>query len=207
MPSATAARVACSASSTRDFFSFISISVDAPTLISATPPASLAARSRELLAVVVAGRLVDRVPDLRDARLDPRRIARAADQRRAVLVDLDPARAAQVGERRLLELESRLLRDHRRRRSARRCPPASRGAGRRSPAPSPRRSCSTPRIELTTSVASASPVTSSAISSSGLPSRDTCSSTGSRSLHGRDRAVVDRARTRPRARPAASPPR
>ncbi len=40
---------------------------------------------------------------------------------------------------------------------------------------------STPRSELTTSVASASPVTSSAISSSGLPARDTCSSTGSRS--------------------------
>src|SRR5256885_3884296 len=35
MPSSTAARVACSASSTRDFFSFISVSVAAPTLITA----------------------------------------------------------------------------------------------------------------------------------------------------------------------------
>jgi len=45
MPSSTAARVACSASSTRAFFSFISTSVAAPTLISATPPASFATRS------------------------------------------------------------------------------------------------------------------------------------------------------------------
>ncbi len=44
-PSSTAARVACSASSTRAFFSFISTSVAAPTLMTATPPASLASRS------------------------------------------------------------------------------------------------------------------------------------------------------------------
>ncbi len=45
MPSSTAARVACSASSTRAFFSFISVSVAAPTLMTATPPESLASRS------------------------------------------------------------------------------------------------------------------------------------------------------------------
>src|SRR3954451_16212573 len=45
IPSSTAARVACKASSTRAFFSFISTSVAAPTLINATPPASLATRS------------------------------------------------------------------------------------------------------------------------------------------------------------------
>ncbi|VEA43312.1 Uncharacterised protein [Salmonella enterica subsp. enterica] len=44
-PSSTAARVACRASSTRAFFSFISTSVAAPTLITATPPASFATRS------------------------------------------------------------------------------------------------------------------------------------------------------------------
>ena len=44
-PSSTAARVECSASSTRAFFSFISTSVAAPTRITATPPASLATRS------------------------------------------------------------------------------------------------------------------------------------------------------------------
>ena len=45
MPSSSAARVACSASSTRCFFSFISVSVAAPTLTTATPPASFARRS------------------------------------------------------------------------------------------------------------------------------------------------------------------
>jgi len=45
IPSSTAARVACKASSIRSFFSFISVSVAAPTRITATPPASLARRS------------------------------------------------------------------------------------------------------------------------------------------------------------------
>ena len=39
------ALVACMASSTRAFFSFISVSVAAPTLITATPPTSFARRS------------------------------------------------------------------------------------------------------------------------------------------------------------------
>jgi hypothetical protein len=42
--------------------------------------------------------------------------------------------------------------------------------------------CSVPRSLLTTSVASASPSTSSAMSSSGRPALATCSSTGSRSF-------------------------
>src|SRR3954467_9978328 len=41
MPSSTAARVALSASSTRSFFSLTSTSVEPPTRITATPPASL----------------------------------------------------------------------------------------------------------------------------------------------------------------------
>ena len=45
MPSSTAARVAFRASSTRSFFSFTSTSVEPPTRITATPPASLARRS------------------------------------------------------------------------------------------------------------------------------------------------------------------
>jgi hypothetical protein len=45
MPSSSAARVACSASSTRCFFSFISVSVAAPTFTTATPPESFARRS------------------------------------------------------------------------------------------------------------------------------------------------------------------
>src|SRR3954468_19523209 len=45
MPSSRAARVAWRASSTRCFFSFISVSVAAPTFTTATPPESLARRS------------------------------------------------------------------------------------------------------------------------------------------------------------------
>ena len=45
MPSSTAARVACKASSTRAFFCFISASVLAPTEMIATPPVSFARRS------------------------------------------------------------------------------------------------------------------------------------------------------------------
>ena len=45
MPSSTAARVALSASSTRCFFSFSSVSVAAPTRMMATPPLNLARRS------------------------------------------------------------------------------------------------------------------------------------------------------------------
>jgi hypothetical protein len=45
MPSSSAARVAWTASSTRCFFSFISVSVAAPTLITATPPDNFASRS------------------------------------------------------------------------------------------------------------------------------------------------------------------
>src|ERR687886_739334 len=45
MPSSSAARAAWRASSTRCFFSFISVSVAAPTLTTATPPASFASRS------------------------------------------------------------------------------------------------------------------------------------------------------------------
>ena len=45
MPSSTAARVACRASSTRAFFCFMSASVPAPTEMIATPPVSFASRS------------------------------------------------------------------------------------------------------------------------------------------------------------------
>ena len=45
IPSSTAALVALKASSTRSFFSFISVSVAAPTLITATPPLNFASLS------------------------------------------------------------------------------------------------------------------------------------------------------------------
>ena len=55
---------------------------------------------------------------------------------------------------------------------------------RRSPKPGAltAQTCSVPRSLLTTSVASASPSTSSAMMSSGLPCLATCSSTGRRSF-------------------------
>ena len=57
-------------------------------------------------------------------------------------------------------------------------------AFRRSPKPGAltAQQANVPRILFTTSVASASPSTSSAITSSGLPERATCSSSGSRSF-------------------------
>ena len=81
MPSSTAARVAESASSTRCFFSFSSVSVAAPTLMTATPPASFASRScsfsRSKSLVVV----FDLRADLLDAALD--RVLVAARPRRS----------------------------------------------------------------------------------------------------------------------------
>src|SRR5207245_1010667 len=59
MPSSTAARVACNASSTRAFFSFISVSVAAPTLMTATPPASFASRSWSFADQTPAGQYGD----------------------------------------------------------------------------------------------------------------------------------------------------
>ena len=67
-PSSMAARVACRASSTRAFRSFISVSVAAPTLIWAMPPASLASRSwsfsrsYSLSVVVISLRIISARP-------------------------------------------------------------------------------------------------------------------------------------------------
>ena len=112
MPSSSAARVACSASSTRCFFSFISVSVAAPTFTTATPPESFARRSwsfsrsksesvfsisaliwlmRPLIAVGVTG---------------------AVDDRRRVLGDDHATRASELGELGVLQLQAHLLGDH-----------------------------------------------------------------------------------------------
>src|SRR6185503_2976372 len=58
----------------------------------------------ELLAIVVARRLLDRLADRLDARLDVRLLASAVDDRRVVLVDREPLRAAEILERDVLEL-------------------------------------------------------------------------------------------------------
>jgi hypothetical protein len=64
--------VACIASSTRAFFSFISVSVAAPTLMTATPPTSFGQPLLQLLAVVVRGRSLDLGANLLHAALDGR---------------------------------------------------------------------------------------------------------------------------------------
>ena len=70
MPSATAAFVALIASSNASLRDFISASDGAPTRTTATPPDELREALLELLAVVVALRLLDLPPELLDAPVD-----------------------------------------------------------------------------------------------------------------------------------------
>ena len=70
IPSSTAAAVACWASSTRSFFSFISTSVAAPTRITPTPPDKLCQALLELFAVVVRFCFFDLTFDQSDALFD-----------------------------------------------------------------------------------------------------------------------------------------
>src|SRR5438876_2990752 len=111
MPSSTAARVACMASSTRAFFSFISTygrRADADHGHAADP---LGEALLQLLAVVIRGRFLDLGPELLDAALDVGLLAGAVDQRRVVLVDHDPLAAAELLQRDVLELQPELLGD------------------------------------------------------------------------------------------------
>ena len=180
MPSSRAARVACSASSTRCFFSFISVSVAAPTLTTATPPASFARRScsfsrsksesvfsisfliwsmRPLMALGITG---------------------AVDDRGVVLCHDDATGAAELRELRVLELEAHLLGDHlaaSEDRDVLEHALAAIAEARRLD-----RDAGEGAAELVhDEVARASPSTSSAMISSGLPDWMTCSSTGSMS--------------------------
>ena len=105
MPSSIAARVAEMASSMRCFFSLSSTSVCAPTLMTQTPPASLARRSwsfsrsqsesvRSISALIWATR-----PETACG------VAGAVDDRGVVLGDDDAAGLAQHLEADLVELE------------------------------------------------------------------------------------------------------
>ena len=112
MPSSRAARVACSASSTRCFFSFISVSVAAPTLTTATPPASFASRSWSFSrskseSVFSISFLIWLMRPLMASR-----VTGAVDDRGRVLRDHHAAGAAELRELRVLELEAHLLGDH-----------------------------------------------------------------------------------------------
>ena len=111
MPSSRAARVACSASSTRCFFSFISVSVAAPTFTTATPPESLARRSWSFSrskseSVFSTSALIWLMRPLMASR-----VTGAVDDRRGVLRHDDAAGAAELRELRVLELEAHLLGD------------------------------------------------------------------------------------------------
>ena len=76
----------------------------------------------ELLAVVVAGGVLDLRADLLHARLDVGLLAGAVDDRRVVLVDRDALGAAEVLERDVLELEAEVLGDRLAAGEDRRCP-------------------------------------------------------------------------------------
>ena len=111
MPSSTAARVACRASSTRAFFSFISTSVAAPTLMRATPPASLARRSCSFSLSYSAGGHADLGADLRHAVSDGLLVAGTVDDGGVLLGDLDLAGTAEHVDRGVLELVAELFGD------------------------------------------------------------------------------------------------
>src|SRR6266851_3867323 len=103
MPSSTAARVACMASSTRAFFSFSSVSVDAPNQLGKT--------FLELFLVVIRGGLFDLHTELLDSAFDLAGLASARDDRRVVLVDGHLLGAAQVLNLQVLELRAEILGD------------------------------------------------------------------------------------------------
>ncbi len=113
MPSSTAARVACRASSTRAFFCFMSASVLAPTEITATPPVSLASRSWNFSRSysLSVSSIWLRICSMRA--LDVGRLAGAFDDRGGVLVDRDLLGPAEVLEREVLELQAQVLADQR----------------------------------------------------------------------------------------------
>ncbi len=96
MPSSTAALVACIASSTRAFFSFISVSVAAPDLDDRHPAHQLGESLLQLLAVVVGRRVLDLRAQLFHATVNRRRRPGPLDDRRVVLVDGDLLRLAEV---------------------------------------------------------------------------------------------------------------
>jgi hypothetical protein len=161
MPSSTAARAADTASSMRCFFSLSSTSVAAPTLMTTTPPDSLARRSLELLTVPVRVGVLDLALDLLDAGFDIALGARAVDDGRVVLGDDDLAGTTEHVEGDVLELEADLLGDD--------CATGEDGDVLEhglAPLTEPgsldgRTKLKVPRILLTTRVASASPSTSS----------------------------------------------
>ena len=67
----------------------------------------------QLFLVVIRGRLVDLHANVLDPRFDGRLLARTVDDGRVLFRDFDLLGAAQILQRRILELEAKLLGDHR----------------------------------------------------------------------------------------------
>ncbi len=178
MPSSTAARVALRASSTRSFFSLTSTSRSAADADHRHAASELREALLQLLAIIVRGGLLDLRLDLRHAGLDVLLRAGAVDDGRGLLLVADllrPPSMLSVTFSSLMPRSSEIA-----------VPPVRIAmsssmpcGGRRSPEPSRRRSSGRHAACWTTRVASASPSTSSATISSGLPVCTTASSTGS----------------------------
>ena len=100
MPSSTAARVACSASSTRSLRSFhLGFGGSAPTLMTRDTTSQLGQTFLQLLAIVVrAGGAFDLAADLLDAGLHVLALAGTFDDRGVVLFDLDALGGTEVAE-------------------------------------------------------------------------------------------------------------
>ena len=92
----------------RCFFSLSSTSVSAPTLMTQTPPESLASRSWSFSRSQSESRALDLGADLRDAVGDGSAVAAAVDDRGVVLGDDDAAGGAEHLEADLVELEADL---------------------------------------------------------------------------------------------------
>ena len=169
MPSSIAARVADSASSMRCFFSLSSTSVAAPTLHDGNAAGELGEALLELLAVPVGVGLLDLTLDLGDPALDLVRGAATVDDRRVVLGDDDAAGPAEQVEGDVFS-SLRPTSSEMTWRTGEDGDVAEHGLAAVAEAGGlhgdRRGTC--PRILLTTSVASASPSTSSAMISSGL---------------------------------------
>ena len=104
--------MACNASSTRCFFSFISdLGRGADIDDGDTTTGELGQAFLELLAVVIGGGLVDLAADLLHAALDVGRLARTLDDGGVLLVDDEALGLAEVGEGDVLELEAEVLGD------------------------------------------------------------------------------------------------
>ena len=111
MPSSTAARVAWSASSTRAFFSFISVFSGRAHFDHRDAARELRQALLELLAIVIGGGLIDLGAQGFDAALDVLLLAGAVDDGGVVLVHRDALGLAQILQPDALELNTGFLED------------------------------------------------------------------------------------------------